>query len=84
MLQSWAFSFSSKDERKKGKVHKVDVSESGNDECKNDDELGIYSLYKSLDRNSPNHNSYAVEMKINGKPCMTELDTAAYFSIISN
>ena len=48
MLQSWAFSFSSKDERKKGKVHKVDVSESGNDECKNDDELGIYSLYSHL------------------------------------
>ena len=83
MLQSWAFSFSSKDERKKGKVHKVDVSESGNDECKNDDELGIYSLY-SLDQNSPNHNSYPVEMKINGKPCMMELDTTAYFSIISN
>ena len=46
------------------------------------DELGIYSLY-SLDRNRPNSNRYALEMKINGKPCMMELDTAADFSIMS-
>ncbi|XP_068707224.1 uncharacterized protein [Montipora foliosa] len=72
----------SKDERKKGRVHKVHVSESGNDECENDDELGIYSLY-SLDQNRPNRNRYTVEMIINGKPCMMELDTAADFSIMS-
>ena len=72
----------SKDERKKGRVHKVHVSESGNNECENDDELGIYSLY-SLDQNRPNSNRYALEMKINGKPCMMELDTAADFSIMS-
>ena len=40
----------SKGERKKGRVHKVHVSESGNDECENGDELGIYSLY-SPDQN---------------------------------
>jgi len=68
--------------KKKGRVHKVHVSESGNDECGNDDELGIYSLY-SLDQNSPNRNTYAIEMKINGKSCMMELDTAADFSIMS-
>ena len=72
----------SKDERKKGRVHKVHVSESGNGECENDDELGIYSLY-SLDQNRPNHNRYTVEMIINGKPSMMELDTAADFSIMS-
>ena len=42
----------------------------------------IYSLYL-LDQNRPNCNRYAVEMKINGKPCMMELDTAADFSIMS-
>ena len=72
----------SKDERKKGRVHKVHVSESGNDECENDDELGIYCLY-SLDQNRPNRNRYTVEMIINGKLCMMELDTAADFSIMS-
>lgn len=35
----------SKDERKKGRVYKVYVLEFGNDECENDDELGIYFLY---------------------------------------
>ena len=72
----------SKDDRKKGRVQKVHVSESGNDDCENDDELGIYSLY-SLDQNRPNHHRYTLEMKINGKPCMMELDTAADFSIMS-
>ena len=72
----------SKDERKKGRVHKVHVSESGSDECESDDELGIYSLY-SLDQNRPNHSRYTLQMKINGKPCMMELDTAADFSIMS-
>ena len=72
----------SKDDRKKGRVQKVHVSESGNDDCENDDELGIYSLY-SLDQNRPYHHRYTLEMKINGKPCMMELDTAADFSIMS-
>ena len=44
--------------------------------------MGIYSLY-SLDQNRPNHNRYTLEMKINGKPYMMELDTAADFSIMS-
>ena len=77
-----AFVCRNKGERKKGRVHKVDVSESGNDECENDDELEIYSLY-SLNQNRPNRNRYAVEMKINGKRCMMELFTAADFSIMS-
>ena len=72
----------SKDDRKKGRVQKVHVSESGNNDCENDDELGIYSLY-SLEQNRPNHHRYTLEMKINGKPCMMELDTAADFSIKS-
>ena len=72
----------SKDDRKKGRVQKVHVSESGNNDCENDDELGIYFLY-SLDQNRPNHHRYTLEMKINGKPCMMELDTAADFSIMS-
>jgi len=72
----------SKDEKKKSRVHEVHVSESGNDECENDDELGIYPLY-SLDQNRPNRNTYAIEMKIKGKSCMMELDTAADFSIMS-
>ena len=72
----------SKEESKKGRVYKVDVSESGNGECEDDDELGIYSLY-SLVQNRPNRNRYSIEMKINGKPCMMELNTAADFSIMS-
>ena len=71
----------SKDEKKKGKIHSVQASESGNDECE-DEELGIYSL-NSLDQNKPNCNRYTVEMEINGKLCMMELDTAADFSIMS-
>lgn len=71
----------SKDEKKKGKIHSVQASVSGNDECE-DDELGIYSL-NSLDQNKPNCNRYTVEMEINGKLCMMELDTAADFSIMS-
>ena len=34
----------SKDERKKGKIHSVQASASGIDECQNNDEFGIYSL----------------------------------------
>ena len=34
----------SKDERKKGKIHSVQASISGIDECQNNDEFGIYSL----------------------------------------
>lgn len=71
----------SKDEKRKGKIHSVQASESGNDECE-DEELGIYSL-NSLDQNKPNCNRYTVEMEINGKLCMMELDTAADFSIMS-
>jgi len=58
--------------------------ESGYDECQNDDELGIYSLY-SLDQNVPNRNRCTIETKINGKPMysMMELDIAADFSIMS-
>ena len=72
----------SKDEKRKGKVHNVQVSESGHDANENDDELGIYSLY-SLDTDKPTHNRYTVEMEINGKLCQMELDTAADYSIMS-
>ena len=72
----------SKDEKRKGKVHNVQVSESGHDAHENDDELGIYSLY-SLDTDKPTHNRYTVKMEINGKLCQMELDTAADYSIMS-
>ena len=43
----------SKDERKKGKIHSVQASASGIDECQNNDEFGIYSL-RLFDQNMPN------------------------------
>ena len=70
------------DEKRKGKVHNVEDSESGHDAHENDDELGIYSLY-SLDTNKPARNRYTVEMEINGKPCQMEQDTAPDYSIMS-
>ena len=72
----------SKDEKRKGKVHNVQVSESGHDAHESDDELGIYSLY-SFDTEKPTHNRYTVEMEINGKLCQMELDTDADYSIMS-
>ena len=71
-----AFVCRGKNERRKGTVHNLHVSES----C--DDELGIYSLY-SLHTNSPSPSGYSVEMLINGKPCKMEVYTAADYSIMA-
>lgn len=45
--QNWASNFflsQLKCEKKKGKIHSVQASASGIDECQNNDEFGIYSL----------------------------------------
>ena len=73
-----AFVCRGKNERRKGTVHNLHVSES----C--DDELGISSLY-SLHTNRPSPSGYSVEMLINGKPCKMEVYTAAdYFIMVSS
>ena len=53
-----------------------------NDECQNDDELGIYPL-RSYDQNMLSRNGYIAKMDINGKPCMMELPTAEDLSIMT-